>query len=200
VPLGDAQIKNLTDRLNRLAAGVASGFTAEVYTNAISVQPSQGQIAISQPAGLPAGSPPGTEICIECHGNGTWPAAGTGGAQNGVSWYCYLGQPTGATTCEAKINGNGGMPAGPFSWHATVTCTVTGGGLAIMHTSAQVAPTPSASAWSINAEQANSAYSIPSPNLGNAFVMFGAWENAALSGGGALLTTHRTKITYYGGV
>lgn len=187
--LGDAQIKNLTDRINALISGGLGG-GAEVYMDPYSAGPGNAQTPISR-AGLmrgPRGA--GTEVCIEVHGDGAWRG-------NPLSFYVLAG---GAVRAEAKYNGDA-IPASvpDFGWSCRVTVTAQSPVQALCHVSAAISPLfPNAAGGTVgNAVPAEGAQvNVTIPVGADPVAVYAAFGGTGI---GQRVSTHRTKISYYGG-
>jgi hypothetical protein len=204
--LGDAQIKNLVDRVNNLMGGGGGGGNIQVDTTQRQVPGNtNARFVISASAGLRALPPPGTEVMIEVTGNGSW-------QQQHLSFYISVNDGAQFIGCEACIHGTGsGLTAGQsFSWTARATITVKSVVPSVLqlHLSGAITPTYDPAANGGNGGNfcyANNSVPFEShANQGipwnqaalNALTIYAAWRAAAA---GQLLTSDRTKISYYGG-
>jgi hypothetical protein len=182
VPLGDAQIKNLTDRLNALA----SGGLGKVFYPGLSIVSGPNFGPVSLGFQIPAASA-NQEWRIEASGNGDW--GGTGGVLE------IRGQPAGN-----PVAGNGGnyvqlantdIAAGntaPFDWRVVLVVSGRSNVLLVCHMSAVISPHPNANGLSI--ERADD--TVGSIGSSQAFI------EMRLTGGGQA-ACHRCVMSTYGG-
>jgi hypothetical protein len=202
VPLGDAQIKNLTDRLNMLASG--SGDT-HVFTDVLSSS-GPGWQRISAPATLDLVLV-GREVCIEASGRLEWRAGANLSFAGGIG----PDIPGSWPNAEAKIDGATIPIAITMAWHCQVTFTVISGGvnpLVRVHVSGAMSPlignmaggTPPGAGGGSNFnaipfEGDNGAAGIGIGVI-RRFTLGAAYQTTAA---GQSVAAYRTKISYYGG-
>jgi hypothetical protein len=125
--LGDAQIKNLTDRLNNLVGGGGFGGKSVDPTTRQQLQGASLINSMSANVNIPAGAPVGQEWRIEISGNGTWMTGGAGNWVQTMIWIPGASSTGGtATPCLTQTGqGDTGFGAGAgFSFRLVGTITV----------------------------------------------------------------------------
>jgi hypothetical protein len=176
VPLGDAQIKNLTDRVNMLAS-TSKSVTLNTYTT------SGGTFArMSDLVNIPLANRTGQEWSIEITGNGNW--GGTAGTLvidiNGVG---IGGQ------CQMQIgSGDTGPDTAGFDWRAKATITGKSAAQVICHLSVVVSSQNYAEGAAVERTNNQVAQAIAA----NAFI------EMAIVGGGQADTDHGVYEQYGG--
>jgi hypothetical protein len=136
VSLGDAQIKNLTDRLDRIVAsggGIGGGGAQIVVGDQTVNTPGWQLFSATQQFGQ---RPVGYELGIEISGFGNWTSNETNGNLSFGVWQNITSQ-----YAEAKVNGRIMNNGAQFAYRVLGTVTVISGNQLAIHTSVMISGT-----------------------------------------------------------
>jgi hypothetical protein len=196
--LGDAQIKNLLDRLTALvSSGGTGGISGQIILNTYILN-TTGWQRMSANATLPANTPGGRETVIEIYGEGLW----RNGAGTNLSFALALTNPA-QNFAEAKVVATTLNDNQPFSYHVIAVLTIFSAGSALMHVSFSVSPRltdpatgQSAPANTVTAEGTEIQLVGFTGGIQTQWFIAGAWQ--AQAGTVTTAVSHRTQITRYG--
>jgi hypothetical protein len=201
--LGDAQIKGILDRLNRLvnAGGAGGGISGQIILGS-NILGSTGWQRMSANATLPANTPGGREQVIEIYGEGIWRQGSDAAGGTNLSFALALTTP-GQNFAEAKIANTSLASNQPFAYRVTAVHTIFAVGSALMHVSVSVSPRlldpttgQSTPGSTVNAEGTEIQTVGFTGGIQTQWFIAGAWQ--ASGGSNSTVVSHRTQITRYG--